>query len=122
AKDGYQVGEPVTEQQVIAAGQRMLGALYGSVTLDELEAEGLTAQYPVADYQRWLASLPAQRQAELLQGGDPAQHWAVRERNGQHYFLIPRWQMGKLAIMPQMPRGANPDAHYHDTASAPDHL
>ncbi len=122
ANGGYDVGSPVDEQQVIAAGQRMLGALYGSVSLDELEAEGMAARYPLADYQRWLASLPPGRQSELRHGGDPAQHWAVRERNGQRYFLIPRWQLGKLAIMPQMPRGSTPDAHYHDTVSAPDHL
>src|SRR5690606_14130654 len=88
AQEGYQVGDPVTEQQVIAAGQRMLGALYGSVSLDDLEAEGMAARYPLADYQRWLASLPPQRQTELWQGGEPAHHWAVRERDGQHYFLI----------------------------------
>lgn len=122
ADGGYDVGGPVDEQQVIAAGQRMLGALYGSVSLDELEAEGMAARYPLADYQRWLASLPPRRQAELRHGGDPAQHWAVREKNGERYFLIPRWQLGKLAIMPQMPRGSTPDAHYHDTVSAPDHL
>ncbi len=122
AQEGYQVGAPVTEEQVIAAGQRMLGALYGSVSLDDLEAEGMVARYPLADYQRWLTSLPPQRQKELQEGGEPASHWAVREREGQHYFLIPRWQLGKLAIMPQMPRGLRADAHYHDTASAPDHL
>ncbi|TEA79343.1 cobaltochelatase subunit CobN [Allopusillimonas ginsengisoli] len=120
--DGYHVGDALTEQQIIAAGQRMLGALHGSVSLDELETEGLAARYPLADYKRWLASLPSQRRAELQHGGDPARHWAVRERNGEQYFIIPRWQSGNLLIMPQMPRGPNPQAHYHDTAAAPDHL
>src|SRR5690606_28538597 len=120
--DGYHVGDALTEQQIIAAGQRMLGALHSSVSLDELEAEGLAARYPLADYKRWLASLPSQRRVELQHGGDPARHWAVRERNGEQYFIIPRWQSGNLLIMPQMPRGPNPQAHYHDTAAAPDHL
>lgn len=122
AANGYQAGTPVTEQQVIAAGQRMLGALYGSVPLETLEAEGMAARYPLAEYEQWLASLPARRQAELREGGDPARHWAVRETDGQKYFLIPRWQLGSLVIMPQMPRGPQSGAHYHDTASAPDHL
>src|SRR3546814_7799374 len=68
----------------------MLGALYGSVSLDDLEADGMAVRYPLTGYQDWLASLPQQRQEELLHGGDPAQHWAVRERNGRRYLLIPR--------------------------------
>src|SRR3546814_17802543 len=63
------LGGPVDEQQVIAAGQRMLGALYGSVSLDDLEADGMAVRYPLTDYQDWLASLPQQRQEELLHGG-----------------------------------------------------
>ncbi len=120
--DGYRAGKPVTEQQVIEAGQRMLGALYGSVSLETLEADGLAARYPLAEYRRWLESLPQQRQAELRKGGDPGQHWAVRNINGAQYFVIPRWQLGNLLIMPQMPRGPDPQAHYHDTTAAPDHL
>ncbi|MEI2417001.1 cobaltochelatase subunit CobN [Orrella sp. JC864] len=122
AAAGYAVGEPLDEAQVIAAGQRMLGALYGSVPLDALLAEGLAALYPLADYERWLAGLPAQRQAELRHGGAPARHRAVREIDGRRYFVVPRWQLGHLLVMPQMPRHADPHGHYHDTASAPDHL
>ncbi|RMX03074.1 cobaltochelatase subunit CobN [Corticibacter populi] len=122
AADGYAVGAPVAEAQVIAAGQRMLGALYGSVPLEGLLAEGMAATLPVADYERWLASLPAARQAELRRGGEAARHWAVREVGGQRQFIIPRWQLGHLLVMPQMPRGGAPGEHYHDTASAPDHL
>lgn len=122
AAAGYQVGAPVAEQQVIERAQRMLGALYGSVPLDALLDEGLAARYPLADYEQWLAGLPPRRQAELRQAGDPARHRAVREIDGRRYFVIPRWQLGRLLIMPQMPRGADAAGHYHDTASAPDHL
>src|SRR5690606_16158316 len=44
------------------------------------------------------------------------------EIGGQRYFVVPRWQLGALLVMPQMPRGAGAHGHYHDTASAPDHL
>ncbi|GAA5232060.1 cobaltochelatase subunit CobN [Verticiella sediminum] len=122
AADGYAVGEPVSEAQVIATGQRMLGALYGSVALDALLDEGLAARYPLDDYERWLAALPPARRDELRHAGAPARHPAVREIDGKRYFVIPRWQLGHLVVMPQMPRTAHGQGHYHDTASAPDHL
>lgn len=120
--EGYQAGPPVTEQQVISQAQRMLGALYGSVALTTLLAEDLAVSYPLSEYQRWLDSLPQRRRLELQQAGAASQHRAVHQIDGERYFIIPRWQLGNLLIMPQMPRQAEPHGHYHDTASAPDHL
>ena len=122
AGQGYEVGEPVSESEVIEKGQRMLGALYGSVSLDQLLAENLAALYPLSAYEGWLAGLPHDRQQQLRHLGLPGQHRAIREINGQRYFVIPRWQIGHLLIMPQMPRHADAARHYHDTASVPDHL
>ncbi len=122
AAQGYRVGAPVDEAQVIAAGQRMLGALYGSVPLESLLAEGLAVLYPVADYERWLAGLPARRREELRRAGDPGRHRAVRKVDGQDYFVIPCWRLGSLLVMPQMPRDAHGLAHYHDIRQPPDHL
>lgn len=118
---GYAVGEPVSESQVIAAGQRLLGAVYGSVPLDTLLAEGMAGLYPLDDYERWLESLPRQRRQELRHAGAPDRDRAVREIDGRRYFVIPRWQLGNLLVMPQLPRHADAHGHYHDTASAPDH-
>ncbi|ENO89316.1 cobaltochelatase subunit CobN [Thauera linaloolentis] len=122
AAQGHAVGEALAEQQVIDAGQRMLGAVHGRVPLDALLAEDMAALYPLADYERWLAGLPAQRQAELRRAGEPGRHRAVREVDGRRYFVIPRWQVGQLLVMPQMPRHAETGGHYHDIASVPDHL
>ncbi|WP_284455593.1 cobaltochelatase subunit CobN [Alloalcanivorax xenomutans] len=121
ATDGYAVGEPVSEEQVIATGQRLLGGLYGSVPLETLLEDDLAARFPVDDYRHWLASLPPSRRDALLETGDPAQDPAVREIDGRRYFIIPRWRLGHLLVMPQPPRGADPYAHYHDTASVPAH-
>ncbi|WP_205655650.1 cobaltochelatase subunit CobN [Alcanivorax sp. 24] len=121
AADGYAVGEPVNEEQVIATGQRLLGGLYGSEPLEALLEDDLAAQLPVEDYRRWLASLPPSRRDALLETGDPTQDPAVREIDGRRYFVIPRWRLGHLLVMPQPPRGADPYAHYHDTASVPAH-
>lgn len=124
AAQGYAVGEPVDEDRVIQAGQRMLGALYGSVPLDTLLAEDMAGLYPLADYERWLAFLPKPRRQEMRHNGSPARHPAVRDIDGQRYFVIPRWRLGKLLVMPQMSRhaGSQQHAHYHDTGSVPDHL
>ncbi|HCL40013.1 MAG TPA: cobaltochelatase subunit CobN [Pseudomonas sp.] len=118
--EGYQVGEPVSEQQVIDHAQRLLGALYGSVTPEQLLAEGLAVSYPVAEYQQWLDSLPAERQSALAAQGPPAQHPAVRKINGEPAFVLPAWQLGHLLLMPQMPRGGEP-GNYHSSDSTPDH-
>lgn len=118
--EGYQVGEPVSEQQVIEHAQRLLGALYGSVTPEQLLAEGLAVSYPVSDYQTWLDSLPARRQQALAAQGPPEQHPAVREVNGEPAFILPAWQLGQLLLMPQMPRGGEP-GNYHSQDSPPDH-
>ena len=121
AQAGYDVA-PITEKEMIAAGQAMLGGLYRSVPLEDLLARDLAAALPVADYSRWLASLsPAKRHA-FSHGGAPEKHWAVRDVNGVPSFVIPRLKRGRLVVMPQMPRGADAGAHYHDTAAAPDHL
>lgn len=122
ADQGYDSGQAVTEGQVVGAAQRMLGALYGSVSLDELLAENLAGLLPLADYKDWLATLPAARRQEMLHFGPPERHGAVREIGGIRYFVIPRWQLGNLLVMPQMPRSAGSHSDYHDSASAPDPL
>jgi cobaltochelatase CobN len=122
ATQGYDVDKLVSEKEVIDKGQRMLGALYGSASLDELLAEDLAALYPLSAYESWLSGLPDERQKQLRGHGSPGEHRAIREINGQRHFVIPRWKIGHLLVMPQMPRHADATKHYHDTASVPDHL
>ncbi len=121
AQAGYVV-TAVGEQEMIAAGQAMLGALYGSVSLEDLLARDLAEAFPVRRYTHWLKSLAPARRHAYAHGGDPAAHWAVRTVDGEPCFIIPRLKRGKLVIMPQMPRGRTPSAHYHDTKAPPDHL
>lgn len=121
-EQGYAVGDALEEQQIIDTSQRMLKALYSSDHLDTLLEEGLADVFPLAEYERWLEALPRRHQRELRHiGGAPERHHALREINGQHYFVIPRWQLGNLIIMPQLPRHATAHSGYHDTAMPPDH-
>ncbi|MCO5159315.1 MAG: cobaltochelatase subunit CobN [Aquamicrobium sp.] len=121
ARAGYDV-EPIPEPEMIEAGQAMLGGLYRTVPLEELLAQGLAATLPVADYERWLATLSPARRHAFSHLGQPGRHWAVREVDGVASFVIPRMKRGRLVVLPQMPRGDTPGAHYHDTAAPPDHL
>lgn len=112
----------VYEQTVIRTAQTLLGALYKTVSLSDLLHDNLAALLPVTEYEQWLKTLPAKRQAEIAHWGTPARHWAVRNIDDVRYFVIPRWQAGNVLLMPQMPRSAHVGDHYHDMESAPDHL
>ncbi|GFE91719.1 cobaltochelatase subunit CobN [Steroidobacter agaridevorans] len=119
---GYEV-PPATEQQIIETGQALLSVLYHHDRLDELLQRGLAATLPVKTYSQWLASTsPSVRSQMRKRWGDPQDHWAVRQIGGEKQFVIPRWQLGNLLLMPQMPRGGAPGEGYHDGALPPDHL
>ena len=121
AKAGYAV-KPTSEADLIEAGQAMLAGYYRPETLDALRERGLAGTLPVRAYRSWLDALPAQRKSELLaKWGEPEQHSAVRDIGGEKQFVIPRFEMGKLTIMPQPPRGGRPGENYHDTKQPPDH-
>ncbi len=117
AEAGYDV-TPADEQQIITAGQAMLAGFYRPETLPQLLDSGLAVTLPVSTYKQWLATLPETRRADLQAAwGDPEDSEAVVD--GQ--FIIPRYALGKLAIMPQPQRGRGTSKSYHDPAVPPDH-
>lgn len=118
---GYDVA-PLSEGDMIAAGQAMLSGLHRTTPLEDLLERDLAAAFPLAEYERWLKALPPEKRHAFSHWGEPARHWAVRTVKGVPSFVIPRLKRGKLVILPQMPRGGEPGAHYHDTANPPDHL
>lgn len=117
AQAGYDV-TPESEQRIIEAGQAMLGGFYRPETLRGLVGRGLAARLPLSVYKQWFATLPAKRQEEMLAAwGRPED--SVGLSGG--YFIIPRLALGKLAILPQPPRGKGDSKSYHDKATPPDH-
>lgn len=119
---GYDV-PPADEQKVIETGQALLSVLYHPDRLDALLKQGLAATLPVKRYEQWLAGTsPSVRTQMRERWGDPKSHWAVRSIGGEKQFVIPRWQLGKLMLLPQMPRGGKPGEGYHDAKLPPDHL
>lgn len=121
AHAGYDVPE-LDEQKLIGAAQQMLHGLYHPEALRALYDAGLAATLPVRQYKAWLATLPETRRGELLaRWGDPEKASSVLEIDGEKQFIIPRYQSGKLLLMPQPPRGATAGASYHDTSEPPPH-
>jgi len=118
---GYQV-EPASEEQLIQSAQTLLGGYYRMDTLDALYQQGQALAFPLKRYRVWLDNLPDKRKREILQRwGEPEQHPAVREINGEAVFLIPALQRGNLLIMAQPPRAERVGQATHDTHSVPNH-
>lgn len=121
-KAGYAVPER-SETDLIETAQRLLGGYYRPETLDTLLADKLAISRPLADYQRWFTELPEQsRHALVERWGDPAEHWALRQIEGQPHFVIPAARLGSLLVLPQPPRAGRPGEAYHDSKVPPDHL
>ncbi|MBQ1497201.1 MAG: cobaltochelatase subunit CobN [Sphingomonas sp.] len=118
AAAGYDV-TPAEESRLIAEGQAMLAGYYRPETLAALQQRGLAATLPLATYTAWLDTLPRERREEIVaRWGPPEQsRWL---RGGA--FVIPRLMLGKLAILPQPPRGGDPVKSYHDQKLPPDHV
>lgn len=127
---GYEVGETLSEEDLIAELQSLLAAVYRPQQLDALMAaeppkDGRLehrkyALLPLNDYLAWLQDLVPTVRNEMMRRGDPADHWAVREIEGERYFVLPRLRLANLLLMPQMPRSGDPNAHYHDLKQLPD--
>ncbi|MCA0175762.1 MAG: cobaltochelatase subunit CobN [Proteobacteria bacterium] len=98
---GYDVPPPPQEAELIATVQRLLAPSYHDGLLPALLADGLAALLPVAQYRQWLATLPeATRTALMGRWGEPERSASVIHQGGQAYFVIPRLQLGKLALLP----------------------
>ncbi|WP_395503116.1 cobaltochelatase subunit CobN [Ectopseudomonas mendocina] len=112
-----------SEQQLIDSAQRLLAGYYRPETLDDLLRDGLADTLSLQDYLTWLQRLPqTTRETLVSRWGDPAQHWALREIDGELRFVIPTLHLGKLLLLPQPPRAGRPGEAYHDSKVPPDHL
>lgn len=104
---GYDLPETPTESELIERLQRLLAPTYRDGLLSALIDDGLATLLPLARYRAWLATLPASTRSALLrQWGNPEDSDGVIERDGQRWLVIPRLQLGALAILPQPTRAA----------------
>ncbi|WP_354684778.1 cobaltochelatase subunit CobN [Cupriavidus necator] len=120
-----------TEAADEARLQRDLAALlapfYRSGKLEPLLDAGLAVWMPMSQYRRWYDAQPAAFRASVAQRwGNPEQSAMATTRNGEAGFVIPRLQLGNVALMPVPPRGERnePDekALYHSTTTPLNHF
>ncbi|MBN8487332.1 MAG: cobaltochelatase subunit CobN [Burkholderiales bacterium] len=130
---GYRV-DALAEQPLIERLQRLLAPGYrppeDRAVLQQLLRDGLADRLPVADYRRWLAMQPS-NVAQTLQArwGEPERSTMVLRESGfdggAPFFVIPRLQLGQVALLPQPARGERGDdkekALYHSTSAVPTH-
>jgi cobaltochelatase CobN len=88
--------------------------------LTDEQLAGAPARLPVADYERWFSSLPAELRESVVETWGPAPgEWYV---DGED-FVVAGLQLGNVFVAIQPPRGygENPVAIYHDPDLAPAH-
>lgn len=125
---GYDTAPP-SETELIAKLQRLLAPAYRPHELEPLLRDGLAGTLPVARYRDWLAGLPEPLQAALRQRwGEPEASAMVIRGHGprrEAVFVVPRLLLGKVAVLPQPPRGEKWEpqekALYHATSAMPSH-
>ncbi len=123
---GYTTGTP-PEPELIGALQQLLAPFYRDDRLDALLATGLAELFPVARYREWLAGLPESVRRELAaKFGEPEKSAMVVRRNGASWFVIPRYKLGNVVLLPQPPRGEKWEdkekSLYHSTKAPPSHF
>ncbi len=125
---GYDTEVP-SEPELIAKLQRLLAPAYRAGELEPLLRDGLAATVPVARYRAWLNRQPAAVQAALRERwGEPEASSMVLREGGaakEPVFVVPRLMLGKIAILPQPPRGEKWEPKekmlYHSSNAWPSH-
>ncbi len=124
---GYSI-EPATEHALIEAGAAMLQPAYRPGTLDALMKTRHWAFLPLAEYERWYATLPAQVRTRIddAWGAPGGSRW-IAERDGVRGFVVPRLDLGALVVLPQPMRaetaaGGDEKKLFHDMKMPPNHF
>jgi cobaltochelatase CobN len=114
---GYRT-QSLPESAWVANLQPLLRAYYSGADLRALLADGYAAALPLRDYKAWWDAQPAVvRQRIAAHWGPPETSRYVVDWQGEPVFVIPRLQLGNVAVLPQPPReetlhrGQNPFAH-----------
>lgn len=123
---GYATEAPA-EALLIGNLQQLLAPFYRDHQLEALLQSGLAELLPMQRYRAWWSRLPQPVQDEMSQRfGPPEKSAMVVRRKGEAFFVIPRLQLGHVALLPQPPRGERWDdkekALYHATGAAPSHF
>lgn len=125
ARRGYRTGgaEQYTEKALLKrllAGVRNVGQ-WAPGELDALCRAGDVVEISFAQYREWFEALPEEFRKSVLREWGPVENARIMTRNG--HLLIPVWQAGNLAILPEPMRGYLGDFQkmMHSATLAPPH-
>ncbi|MCK5829884.1 MAG: cobaltochelatase subunit CobN [Methylococcales bacterium] len=114
---GYAISSQ-SEDYFIANITRILRPFYRGYELDELLKDDLAELMPLSVYQDWYKTLPETARTSIeARWGKPKDNFMVVEREGQHWFVMPRIKIGNMIIMRQPPRSDEADKEkgaYHN--------
>lgn len=125
--EGYAL-DAADEAQIIDAVGKMLRPVYRQNALPELMQTPHWDFLPLSAYNAWFATLPdSVRNRIVAYWGSPENSaWVVQRENGETGFVIPRLQLGHLAVLPQPSRGEIVDDDeeklFHDTEMPVNHF
>ncbi len=107
--EGYAI-DSQTEDYFIENAARILRPFYREYELDELLKDDLAELVPLSVYKDWYKSLPETVRIPIEKHwGHPENNFMVVEREGQHWFVMPRLKIGNMIIMRQPPRSDKTD-------------
>lgn len=116
AAKGYQTAN-LSQNYLTDNVKRILDPFYRDYQLTQLLNDDLAELMPMADYLAWFNALPAHITQPINDyWGSPKDHFMAVERDGKHYFILPRMRDGNVLIMRQPPRTDkknDEDAVYH---------
>lgn len=107
ANEGYQTAERDAEY-FIANAKKILNPFYRDYQLTELLDNDLAELMPIDQYLTWFNALPAELTQKINDHwGQPKDNFMAVEKNGKHFFILPRIRNGNMLIMRQPPRSDN---------------
>lgn len=124
--EGYRT-EPRDGDRLVTDLGRLLSPFYRDNQLQPLLDADLAAWLPMREYRRWFdAQSPVLREQVRARWGEPERSAMAFRYRGEEGFVIPRLQLGNVAIMPVPPRGERLDDHeaaiYHSTREPVNHF
>ena len=107
--EGYDIPQ-IDERTAIENIKKLLRPYYRTkddAELRKLVDSGLAERVPVAEYKAFIAKLPAETQKQISEGWEKPEKTYLTLKDGVRLdFIVPRWKLGNLLVLPQPLRGA----------------
>lgn len=107
--EGYDIPQ-IEEKDAIENIKKLIRPYYRTrddAELRKLVDAGMAERVPVAEYKTFLSKLPAETQKQIAEGWEKPEDTYLTLKDGNRLdFVVPRWKLGNLLILPQPLRGA----------------